>query len=127
MVRPGKQISWKHFFTSLFGAIKQDQLGDVAAALSYYGILALFPFLLFVVALGGLMLDKSRIQQLVTQIGEFTPSQVTEIIAARLNEIHQGSGRGLLTLSIAGALWAASGGMVSLMDALNRAYDVRET
>src|SRR5215467_11542091 len=101
MVRPGKQMSWKHFCKTLFDAVQQDRLGDVAAALTYYGMLSLFPFLLFVVAVGGLLLDPARIQQLVTQIGRFTPPQVTEIIANRLNEHHQATGTGLLALSIA--------------------------
>src|SRR5262249_15825038 len=103
MVRPGKQMPWRYFFKTLFAAGRDDQLRDVAAGLTYYGILALFPFLLFVVALGGLLLDPSRIEQLVTQIGRFTPAQVTDIIAERLKEIHQASGTGLLTLAIAGA------------------------
>ncbi|HEY7957336.1 MAG: YihY/virulence factor BrkB family protein [Polyangia bacterium] len=127
MIWPGKQIGWKEFFKRLGKSWSEDSIGTTAAALAYYGILALFPFLLFLVALTGLVLDPQRIQALVTQLGSVAPGQVTQIVGARLHSLAQSSSGGLLTIGIIGAIWSVSGAVSSLMQALNRSYDVRET
>ena len=56
------------FFKKLVAGWSEDSIADTAAALSYYGILALFPFLLFVVALVGLVLDPGKLHDLLNQL-----------------------------------------------------------
>jgi membrane protein len=122
-----RQCQFKEFVKKLVKAWNQNLVGDSAAALTYYGMLSLFPFLLFLVALTGLVLDPAATDNLVQTIARFAPPSVAQILGDRLKAIEQASSRKLLTIGIVGAVWAASGGVSSLMQALNRAYDVRET
>jgi membrane protein len=127
MRRPGKDMTWRQFGKRLLTEHKKDRLQVEAAALTYYGVLALFPFLVFLVTFGGLLLNPERIAQLVDQLGRLTPGEVANIVGARLRQLHDQAGGGLLALSILGALWVASSGAVSLASAFNRVYGVDET
>ncbi|MFI5291041.1 MAG: YihY/virulence factor BrkB family protein, partial [Polyangia bacterium] len=127
MVVPGRGIGWLDFFKQLYRGWNEDWLSDTAAALTYYAMLSLFPFLLFVVALASLLLDPSAVGSMVQALSRFLPAQVTDIVGGRLTELAHSPSKGLLTVGIVLAIWAASRGMVSLTDALNRCYEVRET
>jgi membrane protein len=128
MIWPGsKQLRWRDLFKRLAAEWKEDSISTTAAALTYYGVLALFPFLLFLVALAGLVLDPSATANLVQQLGRVAPGQVTQIVGDRLHAITNNPSGGLLTVGIVGALWSASGAVTALMQALDRSYDVRET
>jgi len=127
MSEPRRKVSFKEFVKTLRKEWSDDLVADSAAALTYYGMLSLFPFLLFVVALAGLVLDPRATDNLVQSIAHFTPPAVAQILGDRLKAIEQASSGKLLTIAIVAAIWAASGGVSSLMQALNRCYDVRET
>jgi len=122
-----KAIGWRAFFIALYHIWEKDDVSDSAAALTYYGILALFPFLLFVVTLGGLLLSPTAVDGIVRDLATVTPQQVTQIIEGRLISLQQRSSGRLLTIGLIGAIWAASGAVTSLMKALNRCYGVQET
>lgn len=124
---PGKEIGWGAFFRQLAHDWSEDAVSTTAAALTYFAILALFPFLLFLVALLGVVLDPHQTASLVQQLGAVAPPQVTQILGDRLNALVQHPSGGLLTIGILGAFWSASGAVTSVMEALNRCYDVRET
>jgi membrane protein len=115
------------FAKQLFHNWKHDAIANTAAALTYYGILALFPFLLFLVALASSMLDPHVISQVVAYAGRFAPAPVTHLLERQLESLMQRPSRSVLTLGILGALWAASGGVGALTDALNRCCGVEET
>nr|WP_052375534.1 YihY/virulence factor BrkB family protein [Chondromyces apiculatus] len=126
----GRDIHWagvKKFLASLYREWDADNVEDVAAALTFSGVLALFPFLLFLVALTSLMLDPSETAELIAQLYQVAPSAVAEILSERLDALGHGGSPGLLTLGGIGAFWAASGGVAALSRALNAAYDVTET
>jgi membrane protein len=123
MVWPGT----KSFVKQLYRECDHDDLGNTAAALTYFAMLALFPFLIFLVSLMGLVLDPRVTQHLVGELGRFAPGQVTQIVNDRLVALQQSSNRRLLTVAIVGSIWAASGGVTALMQALNRCYDQVET
>ncbi len=123
---PGRDIGWKRFFKQLGHDWSEDSVGTTAAALTYYAVLALFPFLLFLVALGSLVLDPQKTANLIQQLGAVAPPQVTQIVGDRLHALAQHPSGGLLTVGIVGAFWSASGAVTSLTEALNRCYDVRE-
>lgn len=106
---------------------REDAVGDTAAALTYYGVLALFPFLLFVVALAGVLLNPTAIGQLVDSAADVAPAAAVDLLRTRLHALEAAPNGGLLTLGLIGALWAASSAVASLAQALNRCYDVRET
>jgi membrane protein len=127
MVLPGKGMSWKEFFTELKNEYKNDKIGNVAGAVTFFSVLALFPFLLFLVALASLVIDPAQAQVLIQELGRVAPEAVTEIVGQRLKDLAEGNNVGLLTVGALGAVWAASGGVVAMMDALNTVYDVEES
>ncbi len=124
---PGRDVSWRKFAKDLKDEWSKDRVGDVAGSITYFGILAIFPFLLFLVTLAGFFLNPQVVTQLVDQLSGVAPPEVTQIIGGRLNELASGASPGLLTFGALGALWAASGGMVALMRAFNVVYDVEES
>lgn len=123
---PGKGIRWKEFLWELKDEYQKDKVNDVAAGLTYYGVLALFPFILFLVALAGLVVDPAHIRVLLESARGVIPEQALTLVEGWLDGLVASSGGGLLTIGIAGALWAASGGVAAVIRALNTAYDVDE-
>lgn len=126
MLLPGRDVPWKEFLVGLKDEWEHDNVGDVAAALTFAGVLALFPFLLFMVAMASLILDPARVESLTAELYQVAPRAVADILGDRLRALGSGDSPGLLTVGGAGAVWAASGGVVALMRALNSAYDVEE-
>ncbi len=106
---------------------KKDKASDMAAALTYYGVLAIFPLIIFMLALASLLIEPADAEALVARLSQVAPGEATAILGGRIREFGQESHGGLLTLGILGALWAASSGMGALMGALNTAYGVEET
>ena len=124
---PGLGMSWKEFFTALKQEWSKDRVSDVAGMVTFHGILALFPFVLFLVTLAGLLIDPARETELIEQLSKIAPGPVTQILGERVRSLVETRSTGLLTVSIAIALWSASGGMSALMRALNTTYGVEET
>jgi membrane protein len=115
------------FVKKLAAEWTHDALGDTAAALAYYGMLALFPFLLFVVALVGLILDPGSLRNLLSQLEMVAPPQVTQILGQQLESLLKGPHTSILTVGAVTAIWIAAGGVSALMQALDRCYDIQET
>jgi membrane protein len=120
-------MGWMEFFKALKKEWTRDDVGDVAGALTFRAILALFPFLLFLVSLAGIIIDPAQAQTLIQELGKVAPQEVTKILGERINSLAESNPVGLLTVGGVGAVWAASGGVVALMDALNTAYGVKES
>jgi membrane protein len=124
---PGKDIPWKTFFKTLKDEVKKDNLTDTAAALTFFGVLALFPFLLFLVSLASVIIQPDQAKALLDQLSQVMPSEATTIIGERLNSLTQDQSVGLLSVGAVGAIWAASNGVMAVMRALNLAYGVKES
>jgi membrane protein len=124
---PGKDIPWMTFFKVLKDEVEKDNIGDAAGALTFFGVLALFPFLLFLVSLASLIIDPAQAQALVEQLSQIMPREGTAIIGERLNSLAQNPSVGLLSVGALGAIWAASNGVMAVTRALNVAYGVRES
>lgn len=127
MVLPGRGMSWREFFHALMKEWERDDLGDIAGAVTFFGITAIFPFLLFLVSLASLVIDPELAESLIEQLDEVAPPQVTEILGGFLQTLGAGQDTGLLTVSALASVWIASGGVAALMRALNKAYDVKES
>lgn len=103
-----------------------DVLGQ-SAKLSYYLVLAVFPLLIFLVALLGVLAPGSNLlQELLAYWRHVLPRSAYELVLKTLHEISARSGGGKVSLSLLGTIWAASGGMGAVIDGLNRAYKVQE-
>ena len=105
----------------------EDEVTDRAAGLAYYFLFALFPALLFLTSLLGLLPIPNLTQQLMAYLSQALPGDAASIVEKTLNEIVSGARGGLLSIGALGALWASSNGLSSFMTALNVAYDVPET
>ena len=103
----------------------QDKMTIYAAALSYYVLLAIFPFLVFLIALLGFLNIAAVFDWLFDQARLLLPPQAMDTVSTVIDELRQQES-GLLSAGIIGALWSASAGVRGLMEALNVAYDVAE-
>jgi len=106
---------------------KDDNLTDWAAALTYYGVLSIFPAMLVLVSLVGLG-GKEVSQDLITNVGQMAPGSVKQVLVNALTELQRGrGGAGLVALlGLAAALWSASGYVAAFIRASNAIYDVPE-
>ncbi len=105
-----------------FGA---DDMSTYASALAYRGLFAMFPFLVFLIALLGFLDLQNFFEWLRMQAALALPPMAMEQINPVINQLQEQQA-GLLSFGILVALWTASIGFRSLMIAMNRAYDVEE-
>jgi membrane protein len=106
---------------------REDNLTDWAAALTYYGILAIFPALIVFVSIIGLI-GAPVTEPLLDNIGAFAPSEAKDILTNAVEELERSrGGAGILAIvGIAGALWAASSYVGAFIRAANIVWDVEE-
>jgi membrane protein len=119
-------LSFAELGRRLYRSVNEDEVLDRAAALSYYFMFALFPLLLFLTALVGLLPADGLIVELMAWAAEVLPADTAALIERILKEIVAGAGGGLLSLGAAMALWTASLGMASIMTGLNIAFGVED-
>ena len=106
-------------------AYEGDCLGS-AAELAFFWFLAIFPGLLFVVALAGSFPVQRQIDAVVEGLARVAPGDVVALVREQLVQIAIGPPPGVLVLSLLGALWTSSSAMAAIIETLNRAYHVRE-
>lgn len=106
---------------------REDNLTDWAAALTYYGVLAIFPALIVLVSILGLVGD-SATQPLIDNLGKVAPGPAKEIFTNAINNLQgsRGAAGVLFVVGLVGALWAASGYVAAFMRASNAIYDMEE-
>jgi membrane protein len=119
---------------SWFGVLKRtvrefrhDNVTDWAAALTYYGVLAIFPAIIALVSILGLV-GRSATQPLVNNLGKVAPGPARQIFTSAVQNLQHGKGTAgvLLIVGIAGAIWSASGYIAAFMRASNSIYDIDE-
>jgi membrane protein len=127
-------MDFKHFFNKDFlkkvydEAMAEDIVSN-AAQVAFYFIFALFPLLLFLLSLFGLVLGQAEDmrQELFAYLGQIIPASAVTLIEQTLDEVVQESSGGKLTFGFVLALWSASAGVDSLRIVLNDVYDLSET
>ena len=108
---------------------QEDELMDRAAALTYYGVLALFPALIALVSIVGLFGDPQAVTDTITDvIEELAPGSASDTLSTTIEGLTQDRGAAgvLLVLGILGALNAASGYIGAFIRASNVIYEVQE-
>ena len=99
-----------------------------SAQLSYYFFLALFPFLICVIASLSVVGSADRGRTLLFDLFErFLPTPAFELISHTFDRLIESSGPLKMSLGIIASLWSASLGMAAMMSTLNAAYNVKET
>ena len=122
-----KAGSWVSVLKRTVREFQEDNLTDWAAALTYYSVLAIFPALIVLLSVLGLVGD-SATQPLIDNLEELAPGPAREIVmdAIRNLQSSQGSAGVLFVVGLAGALWSASGYVAAFMRASNSIYDIEE-
>jgi membrane protein len=119
--------SWVGVFKRTVTEFRDDNLTDWAAALTYYGVLAIFPALIVLVSVLGLIGD-SATQPLLDNLGSVAPGPAQEIFTSAIRNIQgsQGAAGVALVIGLAVAIWSASGYVAAFMRASNSIYDMEE-
>jgi membrane protein len=122
-------LSWRSLAKRVWADLGKDDIFGRAAQLSYYFLLALFPLLLFLTSVIGLILgsETGLRQSLFNYLGKVLPSSASELVSNTLFEVSSASGGGKISFGVLAALWAASNGMGAISESLNVAYHVKET
>jgi membrane protein len=120
--------SWSYTAKAALAEFSADQCTDLAAALTYYSVLALFPGLLALVSLLGIFgQGQSTTQALLDIIGQIGQGNAADQLRGPLNQMTQtGSAGFALAFGLLGALWSASGYVGAFGRALNRIYQIDE-
>ncbi len=124
-----KNFHFKTFFYRLYERAMEEDIMSSAAQVAFYFSFALFPLLLFLVSLFGIILgsaDDLR-GELFYYLRQVMPNSAYELVQTTIVEVTTGSSGGKLTLGFFIALWSASAGVDSLRIALNSVYNLRET
>jgi membrane protein len=110
--------------------VKDDNVGLLAAGVAFYAMLAIFPAIVAVVTVYGMVADP---QQVETQIGEFAkslPAGADQLLTQQLKNVAGAGDQSLsvgLAVSLLAVLWSVSSGVQGLIKGLNVVYDERET
>ena len=112
-----------------FKEFSQDNLTDWAAALTYYGVLAMFPALIALVSIVGLVFEPKQVTDALNQVvGQLGPASAVETLKGPIESITADKGRAgiMLIVGIVLALWSASGYVGAFMRASNVMHEVDE-
>lgn len=121
---------WKDVAVRVKRQVKEDNVGLVGAGVAFYSFLALFPAMIALISLYGIVVKPSEVANQINRLLENVPTEQKRIITDQLTELTKGDRKALglgLAVSVLVALWSASGGMRALMTGLNIAYDETES
>ena len=113
------------FLKELIKRFASDEVPGLSAQLSYFFLLSLFPFLIFLITLIG-YLPISQ-EEVLNTIEEFAPGESMQLINTTLDQILNERNGKLLSFGIIATLWSASNGINAIVRAFNKAYDVSES
>jgi len=126
-VRVGGRVPVTQFMKELYQEVIDDDIFNGAAALGFFLTLAIFPAMIFVMAvIPYLPVDHVDVAMMDLLRATLPPS-AAEMFTGVVDEITREQRGGLLSLGLAGALWATSTGMYAVMQQLNVTYDVKDT
>jgi membrane protein len=121
------KASWKAILKRTVREFKEDDLTLLAAALTYYGVLSLFPAMLVLASILGL-LGASSTQPLIDNLATLTPGPARDVVTEGIRNLQQASGAAGFAFfaGLLGAVWSASGYVGGFIKASNIIYEVEE-
>lgn len=120
---------WKDVFKRVNTELSEDNISIVAAGVAFYFFLAIFPALVAIISLYGLVNDPAQVEQQLAAITDILPQQAHQMLEERLKKIAGQSGGTLgwgVAISILVSLWSANKGTKSLFQGINIAYNERD-
>lgn len=123
-----KPPSWKYIFKRSTLEFSKDGCTDLAATLTYFAVLSIFPALLALVSLLGVFgQGEATTKAILDFLNQYAPAELITLLEDPISQLTTQSGAGLaLIIGIAGALWTASGYTGAFSRAMNRVYEVEE-
>jgi membrane protein len=121
--------SWANVVRRTVREFREDNLTDWAAALTYYSVLSIFPALIALISIVGLIADPATITRVLTDtVSSLGPASAIDTFKGPIESITSNQSRaGLgLIVGLAGALWTASGYVGAFMRASNAIYEIEE-
>lgn len=126
--RAPDRSGWHDILRRVWAGLTSNHLSILAAGVAFYGFLSLFPALVALVSLYGLIADPAEVEQDLAALGGIVPNAAQGLLNDQLKSIAR-SGAGLsyaFALSVAFAWWSAASAMKALMEALNIAFGETE-
>ena len=122
-------FNYIEFFEKLYKKINDDDILGNAAQVAFYFSFALFPLLLFLMSLFGLILgSKQELQQeLFGLLAQVMPASAFQLVQDTMEEVTSSASGGKLTFGILITLWSASAGIDNMRSTLNEVYNLKET
>jgi membrane protein len=120
--------AWTQILKRTVKEFQEDNLTDWAAALTYYGVMSLFPMLVVLVALLGLVGQQSTVTTMIDSLRSAGLKDVANTVQGPLKEVvsNKGGAGALLGVGLLASLWSASGYIGAFMRACNAIYEVKE-
>jgi len=118
-------LTWTELLKRTASEFSKDDVLGLAAQLAFYFLLALVPAIVCVLAFTS-FLPPDTLQNFIASLSGFAPPDVVQILRDQLLSLSEGENSGLLTFGLLFALWSSSAAMVSIIGALNTAYDIEE-
>ena len=121
-------LTWPQLLRRTWRQMQDDDILGRASELAFNFVIAVFPALLVLLALFSIFASHASglREQLFDMLPRLVPAQAADLIAKTVQEVTSTGAGGKLTFGLVFSLWAAAGGMSSMMSALNAAYDVKE-
>jgi membrane protein len=120
---------WKDILWRTYEEMNNDRLLAVAAGVTFYSLLAIFPAIAALISLYGLFADPQEVQAHIQGLAGLLPGGAVQIIGDQVTRISQQGGGGLglgFIIGLALSLWSANAGVKAVFDALNVVYDEDE-
>lgn len=119
--------AWGAVLKGSLKEFKDDELTDRAAALTYYGVLSLFPALLVLVSFLGIT-GRATTDRVLANLKQLAPGSARDIITRAVEQLQGSAGTGsvMALLGLALAVWSASGYVAAFIRAANAVYDMPE-
>ena len=119
-------IGWMALAKRTWAEVIADNCLGLAAQLAYYFFLALFPALLFLVAVLSFVPVDDLMDTILGTLSRIAPVEVLSIVRDQMLKIAHDQAGGLLTFGMIGTIWSSSSGVTAIIDSLNQAYDIQE-
>lgn len=121
--------AWWEVLRRVGRQLSRDRISIVAAGVAFYALFAVFPGLAALVSIYGLLFDPQQVSEQIRALGSILPPEASDLLVQQLGDV-SASEKSSLGLAAAGgtlvALWSASKGVKTLMEALNVAYHEEE-
>src|SRR5215208_4421706 len=119
--------SWANVVRRTVREFREDNLTDWAAALTYYSVLSIFPALIALISVLGLI-GESATDPLLDNLKELAPGPARDIVTSAIENLQSSPGSAglLFAIGVGAALWSASGYVAAFMRASNAIYDIEE-